>query len=153
MWLRAILGAVYTAMAVGQMASWSAMPEILAAYDVAPAGALPWLAGALIVAELVAGVWLLARPRSSALAPVWVYTAVSLLWAGLGTQAYLRGLTVDNCGCFGVYLTQRLSLFVLAQDALLLVYAVVMVRTAIRAGDRPPPTSAVDSPVDNQGVS
>ncbi len=45
-----------------------------------------------------------------------------------GLQAYLRGLPLDNCGCFGVYLTQRLSLFVLAQDALLLVYAAVLFR-------------------------
>jgi len=48
----------------------------------------------------------------------------------LGVQGYLRGLTIDNCGCFGVYLSQRLSWFVLAQDALLLVYAVVPFRGA-----------------------
>ncbi|MGI5149339.1 MauE/DoxX family redox-associated membrane protein [Plantactinospora sp. CA-294935] len=137
MWLRTVLGAVYTAMAVGQMVSWSRMPDVLSAYDVAPRGALPWLAGGLIAAELVAGLWLLSRPRSTALAPVWVYTVVSLVWAGLGLQAFLRGLTVDNCGCFGVYLTQRLGWFVLAQDALLLGYAALLVRTARRARARP----------------
>jgi hypothetical protein len=47
-------------------------------------------------------------------------------------QAYLRGLAVGNCGCFGVYLTQRLSLFVLAQDALLLLYAALLLRGALR---------------------
>ena len=128
-----ILGAVYTAMAAGQMASWSQMPDILGAYRVLPAAALPWLAGALIAGELVAGVWLLARPRSHALAPVWVYTAVSVVWAALALQAQLRGLPVDNCGCFGVYLSQRLSWFVLAQDALLLGYAALLVRSARRA--------------------
>jgi len=131
-WLRIVLGAVYTAMAVGQLASWSRMPAILGAYDAVPAVALPWLAGALVVGELVAGVWLLARPRSYALAPVWVYTAVSGVWAVLGLQAQLRGLPVANCGCFGVYLSQRLSWFVLAQDALLLGYAALMVRAARR---------------------
>jgi hypothetical protein len=45
-------------------------------------------------------------------------------------QAQVRGLPVTNCGCFGVYLSQRLSWFVLAQDALLLGYAVLMVRAA-----------------------
>ncbi len=60
MWLRAILGVVYTAMAAGQVASFTRMPAI--------------------VGELVCGLWLLARPRSHALAPVWVYTAVSGVW-------------------------------------------------------------------------
>ena len=50
-------------------------------------------------------------------------------------RAYLRGLAVDNCGCFGLYLSQRLSWFVLLQDALLLVYAALMIRSARRAGD------------------
>jgi FtsH-binding integral membrane protein len=98
------------------------------AYEAVPAGVLPWLAAVLIVAELLAGVWLLARPRSAALTPVWVYTAVALLWTALGVQAYLRGADVDNCGCFGRYLGQQLSWFTLLQDGLLLVYAAIMIR-------------------------
>ncbi|WP_406175876.1 hypothetical protein [Streptomyces sp. NBC_00996] len=48
-------------------------------------------------------------------------------------QAYVRGLTVADCGCFGVYLTQRLGWFVLLQDVLMLVYAVLLLRGARRA--------------------
>jgi len=48
------------------------------------------------------------------------------VWAALGGQAYLHGLSVANCGCFGVYLAQRLSWLILAQDALLLVYAAAL---------------------------
>ena len=144
MWLRIILGVTYTAMAAGQLASWPRMPDILDAYDAAPAGALPRLAGALIVGELVTGVWLAARPRSRALAPVWVYTAVTLVWATLGLQAQLRGLQVDNCGCFGTYLSQRLSWFVLAQDALLLIYAALMIRSGHRARAAARPSVTAD---------
>ncbi|ROO52022.1 hypothetical protein EDC02_6918 [Micromonospora sp. Llam0] len=137
MWLRFVLGGVYTAMAAGQAVSWERMPAILAAYRAVPAPVLPWLAGALIAAEAVCGVWLLSRPRSVTLAPVWIYTAVTVVWAVLGVQAQLRGLPVANCGCFGVYLAQRLSWFVLAQDGLLLGYAVLMVRAAHRANRSP----------------
>ena len=134
-----MLGVVYLGMATGQAASWSAMPAILAAYRLLPEPALPALAAALVVGELTCGLWFVARPRSQVAAPVWIYTAVTAAWAGLGLQAYLRGLTVDNCGCFGQYLTQRLSPFVLAQDALLLIYAALLLRGSWRARRQPTP--------------
>lgn len=146
---RIILGAVYLGMAVGQLVSWREMPAILGAYQAVPAGAVPWLAGGLVVGELVCGVWFLARPRAQTLAPVWAYTVVALVWAGLGAQAYLRGLELDNCGCFGMYLTQRLSWFVLLQDALLLGYAAVMIRSGLRA--RRPIPAPVPAPVPERG--
>jgi hypothetical protein len=130
--VRLVLGTLFVAMAAGQAASWPHMPEILAAYQV-PGVANHGFVAVLITAHLVAGLWLLARPRSIRLAPVWLYLAVALLWTGLGLQGVLRGLEVDNCGCFGVYLTQRLSWFVLAQDGLLLLYGYLMVRSARRA--------------------
>jgi hypothetical protein len=130
--VRLVLGMLFVAMGAGQAASWPHMPEILAAYQV-PGVANHGFVAVLIAAHLVVGLWLLARPRSTSLAPVWVYLAVALLWAGLGLQGVLRGLEVANCGCFGIYLAQRLSWFVLAQDGLLLLYGYLMVRSARRA--------------------
>lgn len=135
--LRLALGAIYTAMGIGQLASLGEMPVILGAYGLVHGAAAAVLTVLLIVGELVCGVWFLARPRSRALAPVWLYTAVSLVWSGLAVQAYLRGLAVDNCGCFGVYLTQRLTWFVLVQDALTLLYAAVLLRGTRRPGAWP----------------
>lgn len=133
--LRPVLGTLYVAMAVGQLVSWSRMPEILDAYQLPGIGS-PVFVAVLIAAELVSGVWLVTRPRSGVRTPVWGFLAVALVWSGLGLQGVLRGLEVPNCGCFGVYLTQRLSWFVLAQDALLLVYALLLVRRTAR--DRVP---------------
>ncbi|MGH3432325.1 MAG: MauE/DoxX family redox-associated membrane protein [Thermocrispum sp.] len=131
--LRIVLGTVYTAMAIGQLASFGHMPGILATYGLVDGVGATALAVALIAGELLAGVWFLARPRSKALAPVWVYTGVSVVWTVLAVQAYARGLAVDNCGCFGIYLTQRLSWFVLLQDALTLLYAGILIHSARRA--------------------
>ncbi len=61
-------------MGLGQLVSWPAMSDILAAYRIGPAVVLPWLAAVLILAELAGGLWLLTRPRSCALTPVWIYT-------------------------------------------------------------------------------
>ncbi|WP_251022552.1 MauE/DoxX family redox-associated membrane protein [Streptomyces sp. ISL-10] len=115
------------------------MPGILAGYGLVGGAAATTSAVALIVGELVCGVWFLARPRSRTVAPVWVVTAVSAMWAFLAAQAYTRGLTVTNCGCFGVYLSQRLSWFVLAQDAVTLLYAGLLLRGARRAPAAPAP--------------
>lgn len=57
MWLRAVLGAILTAMGLGQLVSWPAMPDILAAYRIGPAVVLPWMAAVLILAELAGGLW------------------------------------------------------------------------------------------------
>ncbi|MBT2487213.1 hypothetical protein J7E96_01395 [Streptomyces sp. ISL-96] len=141
--LRIVLGAVYTAMAVGQLASFGHMPGILAAYGLVDGVAETALAVALIAGELVCGVWFLARPRSKTVAPVWVFTAVAVIWSFLAVQAYARGLTVTNCGCFGIYLSQRLSWFVLAQDALTLLYAGLLLRGTRTA--RPPARRALSS--------
>ncbi|MFC8407123.1 MauE/DoxX family redox-associated membrane protein [Streptomyces griseoincarnatus] len=134
--LRIVLGTVYTAMGVAQLASFGDMPRILSAYGLVTGSAATALAVALIAGELVCGIWFLARPRSKALAPVWVYTAVSVVWTVLAVQAYMRGLAVANCGCFGIYLAQRLSWFVLLQDALTLLYAAVLFRFAHTAPTR-----------------
>ena len=58
-------------------------------------------------------------PASRRAWPVAV-TAAYLLMTG---QAYVRGLEIENCTCFGVYLAQRLSGFVLVQDIYMIVYA------------------------------
>ncbi|MGQ0575622.1 MAG: MauE/DoxX family redox-associated membrane protein [Pseudonocardia sp.] len=141
MLLRLALGVLMLGQAIGQLVSWDAMPGILAAYGL-PLGAATALAVALVAGELVCGVWFVARPRSTALAPVLVYFGVTLVFAGLGGQALLRGLEVVNCGCFGVYLSQRLSLFVLAQDALLLGYGYLLLRARRRARVAPAPVRA-----------
>ncbi|MEV6055835.1 MauE/DoxX family redox-associated membrane protein [Streptomyces sp. NPDC052107] len=140
--LRLVLGALFAAMAVGQLASFGAMPGILDAYRLTSGAGSTGLAAALIAGEASAGAWLLARPRSSARTPVWIFTGVNLLWAALAVQAYARGLAVDNCGCFGRYAAQPLRWWVLAEDALMLLYAWLLLRRN-KSSQVPSPTTAV----------
>ncbi|MCH7230911.1 hypothetical protein L0U85_08620 [Glycomyces sp. L485] len=139
MWLRLILGIIYLGMAVGQTLSAAAMPGIIGAYDVVPGPLLIPFVVVLIAAEAVTGLWLLARPRSTSLTPVWMYAGVSMVWTILAVQAFARGLDIANCGCFGVYLVQPLRWWVLLEDGLLLVYAVIMVRSSLRLRAAPRP--------------
>jgi hypothetical protein len=131
--LRLVLGAVFVAMAAGQLVSFDVMPDILTAYGLTSGAASTVLAVALIAAEAVTGVWFLARPRSTTAVPVWIYTGVSVVWAVLAVQAFARGLTIDNCGCFGRYAVQPLRWWVLAEDGLLLLYAWLLLRGSGRS--------------------
>lgn len=133
--LRLLLGAVYTGIDLAQLASFSQMPAILGAYGLVHGSAARLLAGLFIAGELLCGLWFLARPRSRAALPVWVYTAVSASWALLAVQAVARNLVVNNCGCFGHYLPQHLGAVTLTEDALTLLYAAVLLRVIHR---RPP---------------
>lgn len=154
--LRLVLGALLAAMAAGQLLSFDAMPGILTAYGLTDGAASAVLAGALIAGEAVAGAWFLARPRSTTAAPAWIYTAVSLVWALLAFQAYTRGLTIDNCGCFGRYATQSLRWYVLVEDALMLLYAWLLLRARCRSATGPvvsPAPQVMASPGKNQEVS
>jgi len=126
-----ILGVLNLAQAAGQLASWSVMPDILGAYGMSRPAAVT-LAVLLVAGELTCGLWLVLRRRSHALTPVLVYLAVTLTFAVLGAQALARGIEVANCGCFGVYLGQRVGPFVLAQDALLLLYGALLLRGRAR---------------------
>ncbi|MEU9245386.1 MauE/DoxX family redox-associated membrane protein [Streptomyces sp. NPDC048385] len=135
-WLRLSLGVLFTAMALGQLVSLPAMPQILATYGLHPRSVTLAVALALIAGGLLAGVWLWARPRSRAVTPVALYTAVTVAWTALAAWALARGASVPNCGCFGRYLPQHLSWFTLAEDALLLVYAVLLARGVRFSGER-----------------
>ena len=88
------------------------------------------LAVMLLAGELVSGLWLLVMPRRRPLIPAVVFALTSVLWSTLAVQAFARGLALDNCGCFGVYLAQPLRWWVLLQDAALLGYSALLLRAA-----------------------
>jgi hypothetical protein len=130
--LARLLGAMFTAMAAFQLADLAGFVGVLETFRLGgPAAGV--LAVSLLVGELVSGLWLLIAPRRRPLVPAVVFGLVSVLWTALATQAFARGLVLDNCGCFGVYLAQPLRWWVLLQDAALLGYSVLLLRAATRA--------------------
>ena len=121
--LRVYLSVLLLAMAGGQLLDLRGFVEILETYQLGPA-AIAWpLALTLIGGELAAAGGMLGkrhwRQTGAALA-----VGVALLWTFLAVQAFGRGLQIDNCGCFGVYLAQELRWWVLVQDAAFIAIAV-----------------------------
>ncbi len=131
--LHRVLGGLFAVMAAFQLADLPGFVGVLEAFQLGGAG-LAWaLAVALLAGELVSGGWLLVAPGRRPLVPALVFAATSAIWSALAAQAFARGLVLDNCGCFGVYLAQPLRWWVLVQDAALLGYSALLLRAAGRA--------------------
>jgi hypothetical protein len=122
-----LYGLLLAAMAAGQLASLDEFRAALESYDLL--GPLVHVAqfGLPVVEALVA----LGLLLSSGLPPRAARTAglagvlVAVVWVTLAAQAFARGLTVENCGCFGAYLTQELRWWVLVEDAYMLLLALL----------------------------
>lgn len=114
---RRILAVLLLAMAAGQVSDLTGFVDVLETYEVGGRTTAWALAIPLVLAEVLAGVGLLRRVGSiRQLAPS-LAVAVAVAWTVLGTQAFARGLTLDNCGCFGVHLAQPLRWWILLEDA------------------------------------
>lgn len=122
-----LLGLLFLGMAAGQLADVTGFQAILATYDIASPRLLAVL---LLSGELLAGAWLVLVPRREPIVAAMVFAATSVLWSLLAVQAFLRGLALPNCGCFGIYRGQPLRWWVLGQDALLLLYSALLLERA-----------------------
>lgn len=128
---RFYLGVLLAAMALGQLLSFPTFIDIAADYRL---WSLPSLlvAVVLLVLEVVAAVGLLAPRQTFPRLGEWVGLTVAVIWTALAVQALARGVEIDNCGCFGAFLGQRLSGWILLQDAVFVGLAVVVVVQASR---------------------
>jgi hypothetical protein len=121
---RTLLALLLLAMAAGQLSDVGGFAGILGTYRVFPGDAPTLAAWILIVTEAAAGVALLRHTRHGAVLAI----VVALAWTALATQAFVRGLTIDNCGCFGIHLGQSLRWWVLIEDAEFIALAVWVFR-------------------------
>ena len=131
--LARLLGGLFTAMAAFQLADLPGFVGVLEAFQLGGSGTAWMLTVVLLAGELVSGLWLLVMPGVAPIVAAIVFALTSLLWSALAAQAFARGLTLANCGCFGVYLAQPLRWWVLLQDAALLGYSAVLLRSATAA--------------------
>jgi Methylamine utilisation protein MauE len=110
---RTVLAGLLAAMAVGQASDLDGFEASLAGYRVVPGALLGPSARLLVVAEAVAAVALIRRWRGGEVLGL----TVAGLWTVAGVEAFARGLSLRNCGCFGTQLAQPLRWWVLVEDA------------------------------------
>lgn len=122
--LRWVFVLLLIAAAVGKLLDMQGFYGVVASYAVLPNAVIPPLAWMLAIGELALGLWLVSgRYFIQAAALVVTLHTVYLGWISL---AWARGLDLDNCGCFGVYLARPLTGWRIVEDAVLLAAALVL---------------------------
>lgn len=126
--LRVFVGAVLVASSIGKMLDIPGFIKVLETYQALPLGSLPAVAILLVLAELKVAEMLLwpGRLRSGALASMLLH----LMFTFFATATYFRGISVPNCGCFGVFWARPLTALTIGEDLLMLVLSACLYRFA-----------------------
>jgi hypothetical protein len=142
-WGLTVYGLVFVAQGVGKALDPNGYMAALDAFHVLrPAALGPLSLGALglvwTVLELLAGVAMLygglarAPAKQLTLAGIMLAFGISCAYLTLDVGAYARHLPIENCTCFGVYLRQRLSWFVILQESAVIVLLGWLFTTVMR---------------------
>ena len=127
--LRWLLGTLILATGVGKALDIGGFAGVLADYRLGlEADALSMLALAVCAVEIGLGAWLLSgwRLRRAAATAM----ALNAAYCALMTTALLRGLQLDNCGCFGVYFPSPLRWYSPLEDLALVAASWALMRLA-----------------------
>ena len=127
-YLRFLFAVLLAASAIGKLADMAGFVQIVASYRLLPLALVPAAAWLLALVELTLAVWLVsAKCIQHAAATLVALHGIYFCWLLI---ALTRGLSISNCGCFGVYFARPLSAYTLLEDALLLVLAALLWRSA-----------------------
>ena len=121
------------ASSVGKFFDMPGFYGVVQSYQVLPASLVPIGAWLLAVAELSICIMLATRKlspqslnaRSASGHILQLLIALHVFFLLGVTSAYLRGLALPNCGCFGVYWPRPLTHWSIVEDLVLTIWAVM----------------------------
>jgi uncharacterized membrane protein YphA (DoxX/SURF4 family) len=114
--LQVLIGGVTVASAIGKALDLPGFVRVIETYQLLPPALFGPVAVAVLAGELVLGAWILSGWRLAPAALLAV--AMYLAWAVLLTLTLLRGLELQNCGCFGIFLARPLRWYSPLEDVL-----------------------------------
>ena len=135
--LRICLGVVILGAGVGKALDVPGFVAVMRTYELGLSEETLWpVAAGVILFELGLGSWILSGRRLRVAAQLSAVMHVGYLI--LLTDALRRGLELQNCGCFGVFLARPLEWYTPLEDAALIAasYGLFYLSGATRRGDR-----------------
>ena len=120
------VGLVLIATGTGKALDIPGFVPVLAAYELLPAWGIVLVAYTLPCIELATGFCLVARIALPLAA--WVAVGLHLMLLGVVLLTLWRGITIANCGCFGVFLARPLNGQTVVEDAVMLALSLWVLR-------------------------
>ncbi len=118
-WLpRKLLGLILIATGLGKALDISGFVEVIAAYQLLPETGNILVAYSLPFVELLTGLALFTG--YALIMAAWSAVLLHIVMLIASTVTLLRGIHLDNCGCFGVFLARPLTLQTPIEDGVLL---------------------------------
>jgi Methylamine utilisation protein MauE len=131
--IRIFFIALLSASALGKLLDLNGFYGVVATYRLLPIRLIPWTSAILITTEIVIAVWLTfgKHNRLTMRLDLAALALIALHWAYFDwlAIAFLRGLEIPNCGCFGVFFARPLTAWTLIEDATLIALAFVLWRS------------------------
>ena len=127
--LRWFFVGLLAASGLGKLADMPGFYEVVANYQVAPLWLIPVAAWALVAIELSLALAFGFARFEQRFALLVTLHLIYFAWIAF---AYVRGLVITNCGCFGVFWPRPLSSQTLIEDLVLLFLAALLWRLAHR---------------------
>jgi hypothetical protein len=122
--LRWPIGLVLLATAAGKLLDVRGFAGVLRSYDALPDVLVGPLAVAVPLAELALAGWLFS---GRGLAPAGLASAaMHAVYGAWSAAALARGLSLPNCGCFGVFLARPLTWRTVFEDAVMAVLSLAL---------------------------
>lgn len=123
-----VLAVINLGAALGKGLDMPGFVTILDTYQLFPVWSQWPLAVAAVAGELVVGVWLLSGIRQVQAA--WACAAINMGYAVVLTIELIRGIPLESCGCFGVFLSRPLRWYSPLEDLVLVAASLTVAATA-----------------------
>ena len=128
--LQYFIASVLLLTGIGKLLDVPGFVDVLVTYQAIPGWGLHLVAVTMVLVELRISEWLfrdktLIRGAMSSLMLHFIF----FLWA---TVTLLRGVSVPNCGCFGVFFARPLTIVTLVEDMVLVLASFFLLRLALR---------------------
>ena len=122
--LQFLVGGILLASALGKSLDMPGFIEVLKTYEAFSSSLLKPLAITVTGVEFLLGVWVLSGYQLSWSALMGaLLNTIYALWVSI---TLLRGLTLRNCGCFGVFFPQPLTWLTPVEDVIFVGFCVVL---------------------------
>lgn len=119
---RIFVGLILISTGLGKLLDMSGFVWVLDAYQIMPLWMSRIIAYTLPFIEFVTGLMLVysSRPQFAA----WIAVLLHVVMLSVVTITYQRGIEIENCGCFGVFLARPLTLQTLFEDLFMLTMSI-----------------------------